>query len=817
MAVLVLLGLLAMIGVLVGVAFNQDRAAQAQSRYYADRAVQLLQANQARVALDYSNWLDVYEHLHKTTDTRWAYDQLNLGRNLLERFSLDGVFVVRPDGRTSYAVIDGALSDTPIERWLEGDLQPLLEAARRPEHDGESFSGIVEVGGQPGFASLAAINTDGLAAERVPGPPSVLVLVDTLDDAALEALGQSLGVAGLRLPRDAEDAAREPSLPLTEDGRLRLRWDPPQPGRAMLGQVLPIVLGVAALFLLVTGRLLSSALGSARSLEASEARFRDIAESATDWLWESDARGRIHYLSNRFAEVTGQAPDAWVGRRLAELLRPQRGSVEEWLDHLDSRSSRAERSLLCEYDGHDGRPRVCRLTGRLADDGGYRGTASDITDEIEAKARIEHLAQHDPLTGLANRNQLGEFLDLVVREEGSRLQRFALLCIDLDRFKPVNDALGHAAGDMLLREVARRLQHQSRKADLIARVGGDEFILVIAGWQEQAEVDGVCRRLVECLAEPFSLQQQDVHIGASIGIACYPHDSTSAEDLLRFADLALYQAKSAGRSTWRFYASDMNERILQRRQIEQELRAAIRQGQLRLHFQPRYQVTPKHLRGVEALVRWEHPERGLVGPDRFIGLAEETGLIVPLGQWVLHEACREVARWPEPVVVSVNLSCRQFSHPTLVEDVARALDDSGLPGERLELEITESVMIQDADGALDVMQRLKALGVRLSMDDFGTGFSSLSYLRRYPFDGLKIDRSFIADMGRSSNDRSIVQAIINLGRSMGLEVTAEGVETPDQMALLEQDRCDEVQGYLLSRPLPAEVLFGQLFPGRQRA
>ena len=248
-----------------------------------------------------------------------------------------------------------------------------------------------------------------------------------------------------------------------------------------------------------------------------------------------------------------------------------------------------------------------------------------------------------------------------------------------------------------------------------------------------------------------------------------------------------------------------------------DLRAAIRQGQLRLHFQPRYQVTPKRLRGVEALVRWEHPERGLVGPDRFIGLAEETGLIVPLGQWVLHEACREVARWPEPVVVSVNLSCRQFSHPTLVEDVARALDDSGLPGERLELEITESVMIQDADGALDVMQRLKALGVRLSMDDFGTGFSSLSYLRRYPFDGLKIDRSFIADMGRSSNDRSIVQAIINLGRSMGLEVTAEGVETPDQMALLEQDRCDEVQGYLLSRPLPAEVLFGQLFPGRQRA
>jgi len=338
-------------------------------------------------------------------------------------------------------------------------------------------------------------------------------------------------------------------------------------------------------------------------------------------------------------------------------------------------------------------------------------------------------------------------------------------------------------------------------------------MLVVAGMSSPLEVEGLCRRLIDCIEQPFYITEHEVFISASIGIAMAPVDATLAEDLLRYADIALYEAKESGRNTWRFYAGDMNARIIERRQLEADLRHAIKNGELRLDFQPRYRIEGKRLAGAEALVRWEHPRRGLLGPDVFIPIAEETGLILPLSNWVLHAACQAAAGWPEDVMISVNLSSTEFQRGHLVARVKAVLVETGLNPARLELELTESVMLNDEKIALDTMQGLKALGVRLLMDDFGTGYSSLSYLRSFPFDGLKIDRSFVGGLTASGGDQSIIQAIVGLGRALSLTVTAEGVETLDQLKALKDVQCDEAQGFYLSVPVNAQAI-SALITGR---
>ena len=812
-AVMVML-LLATAGLLVADALRQDRETRDRSVFYARSAIDALRERHASVTLDYAVWGDIFRYLHLTTNRQWAYEEGNVGANVYERFKIDGVFVVDPGNRTTYAVIEGELSDVQAGDWLSGDLQALVERARAPEQDGKAVTAILRVGDKPGFVSAAEMQPDGIRElEGFPGPASVLVFVDVVDNDFLGPFGETLALDRLRLPRDAADAAAEPHLPLSEDGQVRLRWDTHEAGRELLETVMPLFAMAALMLAGLIFVVFRHALAAARLMEANEERFRDIAESATDWLWEVDEEQRITYLSARFGEVTGQAPAQWIGQPLKRLVQGVDGALGDWLASLQGDG---RHSLTCTYLTREGQRRTCRLTGRpilhgVCVAGGYRGTANDITDEIEARARIEHMARHDPLTGLANRNRLEDCLRRLATPALST-GSFAVLCLDLDRFKPVNDALGHSAGDFVLREVAYRLQQRLRDTDLVARVGGDEFVMVLTGQDEQHRVEQICARLVAELAEPIQYGNQEIHIGCSIGIALFPHDGRAPEDLVRFADIALYEAKSAGRNTWRFYAAEMNAQIAARRQLEQALRQAIREGELRLYFQPRYQLDSLRLVSVEALVRWEHPERGLLLPEAFIPLAEETGLIVPLGQWVLEQACREAVGWAEPVPVSVNLSPRQFSHPALVADIERTLRSTGLDGRRLELELTETVMVNDADGALAIMNALKELGVRLSMDDFGTGFSSLSYLRSFPFDGLKIDRSFIAGMLERPNDRSIVQAIISLGRSLGMAVTAEGVETADQLDLLRGDACDEVQGFHLSRPMPATALHACLQP-----
>lgn len=422
-----------------------------------------------------------------------------------------------------------------------------------------------------------------------------------------------------------------------------------------------------------------------------------------------------------------------------------------------------------------------------------------------SEQRFRQLSQHDSLTGLSNRLRLQEFLAEHLGH--SAVLPMTLLSLDLDRFKPINDALGHAIGDQVLQVVAMRLQAHVREGDLVARLGGDEFIVVLMGEVGEHDVVALCNRLIAGISLPIEVEGHTVFIGTSIGIAHAPAHGQTAADLLSMGDIALYQAKAAGRNTWRFYADSMKTQLLARRQLEHELRGAMVNGQLCLHYQPRYATVDGSLRSVEALVRWQHPERGLLSPDTFIGLAEETGLIQPLGRWVLETACREAMNWPDGIGLSVNLSPGQLSESEdIVSVVADALHSSGLPPRRLELEITERVLLDHAQSTLTALTALRTLGVRLSLDDFGTGFSSLAYLRQYPLDGIKIDRSFIAHMTERGNDQAIVQAMIDLGRSLGMTVTAEGVETQAQLECLQRHPCDEVQGFHLSRAVPADQL-----------
>ncbi|HKS13985.1 MAG TPA: EAL domain-containing protein, partial [Pseudomonas sp.] len=445
---------------------------------------------------------------------------------------------------------------------------------------------------------------------------------------------------------------------------------------------------------------------------------------------------------------------------------------------------------------------------------GFRGTATDVTEEMEARQRVEYLSRHDVLTGLPNRHQLRDFLEGTLAPSLAAGAPLVMLTIDLDRFKPVNDLLGHATGDRVLRQIAARIKQCVRTEDLVARVGGDEFVMVVAGKVEHAEVEAICQRLIALIEQVMVIDGQEIFVSASVGIAMAPTDASQAAELLRYSDIALYEAKASGRGTWRFYDSEMNNRIIERRRLESDLRYAISHDELRLHFQPRLRINDGQMMGAEALVRWQHPERGLLAPDAFVPIAEETGLVIALGDWVMNTACRQAVQWPDDLCVSVNISSKEFQGEQLVERVKSALATSGLAARRLELEVTESVMLEDAEHALELMRALKTLGVRLSMDDFGTGYSSLSYLRSFPFDGLKIDRSFVSRLGESEPDLAIVEAVIGLGKALSLTVTAEGIETLEQLRLLDSVACDEGQGYFLSRPLEPAQFEEWLLPRR---
>jgi diguanylate cyclase (GGDEF)-like protein len=430
--------------------------------------------------------------------------------------------------------------------------------------------------------------------------------------------------------------------------------------------------------------------------------------------------------------------------------------------------------------------------------------------------RVGFLATHDVLTDLPNRALFQETLQQVLHDHRAPGELAAVLCLDLDRFKDVNDTLGHAAGDRVLQAAAKRLRAILRPADMLARMGGDEFAIIITGLHSLDQAAKIAGRLIRSLSEPFHVDDQVAIVGCSIGIALATPQS-SALRLLADADLALYQVKGEGRGGYRFYTAAMNARAQHRKRLQLELHQALAKRQLQLYYQPQVSLADQRVLGAEALLRWSHPERGWISPSDFIPLAEETGLIGQLGQWVLETACGDASRWPASVRLAINLSPAQFRQPGLAQSVADCLKAIGFDPARLELEITEGVLLHDEAFVQETLRALKSLGVSLAMDDFGTGYSSLSHLRRFPFDRIKIDRSFVCDLGQQENARAIVRAVMALGGSLGMPVIAEGVETEEQALILQREGCCAAQGFLYGRPMPNEALLPMLTPCRRSA
>jgi diguanylate cyclase (GGDEF)-like protein len=495
-----------------------------------------------------------------------------------------------------------------------------------------------------------------------------------------------------------------------------------------------------------------------------------------------------------------------IGRLSSEVFPPDTAAMIEENDHAAVRSAselfydvhpistpNGEQLIVTSRRvplfGSDGKPQYLMTM------------VEDVTERKRAEARIAYLAHHDPLTNLPNRAAFNDHLAATLEQAETEKGSFAVLCIDLDRFKEVNDVFGHSVGDALLKEAAGRMQTAAGGA-FVARPGGDEFTVVMAEGAQPASAEILAERLLACATEDIVIDGHFLCFGLSIGVAIYPTDGLDTKTLLANADAALYRAKQDGRGTICFFAPDMDAQLRDRRALQNDLRSAIDRHELYLHYQPQARIDGPII-GFEALARWRHPARGMVPPTKFIPIAEESGLIIAIGEWVLREACREAASWPLPLTIAVNLSPAQFKHGDLGSLVHSILLETGLSPARLELEITEGVLIDDFSRAVSILHRLKALGVRIAMDDFGTGYSSLSYLQSFPFDKMKIDKTFIANLQRNPQSAAIIRAMLGLGRGLGLPIMAEGVETPEQLAFLRAERCDAVQGFLVG--YPAEI------------
>lgn len=583
----------------------------------------------------------------------------------------------------------------------------------------------------------------------------------------------------------------------------------------MLGGGVSFGLGVAllGLFYLVVGRVEKRLASSHAQIKQSEARFRGLVESSSDWIWEVDAEARYVYASPKIKNFLGYEPTEMLGKTPFDFMHPEEAErvSHEFLSIVAER--RPFQALENRSLHKDGRIVVLETNGVpiLDHDGnllGYRGVDRDITARKHAEERISYLAYYDDLTGLPNRMLFKDRLSQAFIEANRKERLAGIMFMDIEHFKDVNDTLGHEAGNVLLQAAAKRLQSCFRPSDTVARFGGDEFAVVLADMGHVDDIVQVAQHVVDSFKAPFDILGHQMFVTFSMGITLYPFDDGDVENLLRNADSAMYVAKAAGRNCYRFYAASMTARTTERLALQAGLRHALDQSEFVLHYQPQLEIGSKRIIGVEALVRWQHPEKGMVSPAQFIPIAEETGLIVPLGEWVLRTACLQAKAWQEQgldhVCMAVNLSARQFKEPFFPQRVLEIVNESGLEPHCLELEITESILVDGLESVCAVLQEFKRAGIMISLDDFGTGYSSLSYLKRFPIDKLKIDQSFVRDVLTDVNDAGLVRAIIAMAQALGLKAIAEGVETQGQLDFLSVEGCHEIQGYHISRPLPAK-------------
>jgi diguanylate cyclase (GGDEF)-like protein/PAS domain S-box-containing protein len=556
--------------------------------------------------------------------------------------------------------------------------------------------------------------------------------------------------------------------------------------------------------------------------ESEAERWWPVLETVVDGIITCDAKGIVGGLSASAERLFGTNSAAAGGRSLDELVSVPPGEESDLLALLHAAAETGERlgELVARRDGGELVPievTVSRLAGR--EPNGLLITVRDVTARREAEETIRRLASRDPLTGLPNRLLFDDRLAQTVERARRNPQEFAVMLLDLDRFKLVNESLGMAKGDQLLREVARRLVLVLRRSDTVARLGGDEFLLLLPGCRGAEAAAKVAQKILDGMRQSYAIDGQELTATASIGIALFPHDGGDAETLVRNADTALYRTKEQGRNGYQFYTGDMNARAFERLVLETQLRRALERGELALHFQPLVSAETGAITAVEALVRWFHPELGRVPPGEFIPLAEETGLILPIGQWVLTEACRQVREWQRlgfpDLRLAVNLSGRQFKQRNLVDIIRRVLQATGMPAHLLELELTESALMEDVGESVSRLQAIHDLGVQFAVDDFGTGYSSLAYLKRFPIRCLKIDRSFVKDVTSDPNDAAIAQAIVALAEMMKISVVAEGVETREQLAMIKRFGCHELQGFLFCGPQAPDEMLELLRAGRR--
>lgn len=555
---------------------------------------------------------------------------------------------------------------------------------------------------------------------------------------------------------------------------------------------------------------------SHRGLQARAIQFHGILDLAPDVILTVDADWQIVQFNRRATEVFGYAEDEILGCSVNTLV-PERFigvhyyHMKRFADHGRAQMSMGERrELLARRKDGTEFPADIRIS-RIDVNGSpwYTAVLRDISNQKIMEEKLVHQANHDELTGLPNRRLLSSHLEQAIKAAQRRGGHCAVLFLDLDRFKRINDTLGHAAGDSLLRQVAKRISNRLRSMDVIARLGGDEFAVLITEIDHPTDLTKIGQEILDQFAEPFVLAEKPLHVRTSIGIAAFPDDGENSKVLLRSADVALYRAKELGGARYDFYNHQIMERAVEEMAIEEDLRVALGDGQFVLFYQPQIDRRGHRLVGVEALIRWEHPTRGLLAPDKFIPVAEESGLIIPLGYWVLRAACLQARLWREAgfaVKVAVNFCPKQFFEADLVEQVTDILVETGASADWIECEITESVLMSDRQTARDALVRLREIGMTISIDDFGTGFSSLGYLTRFPVDVLKIDRSFVSHIAEDPGRRVIADAIIAMAHKLGMKVVGEGVETEEQQRILADEGCDLLQGFLFGRPQPADRL-----------
>ena len=555
----------------------------------------------------------------------------------------------------------------------------------------------------------------------------------------------------------------------------------------------------------------------------------DFERAGIGWLWASDKEGRLIYLSENAAENLGRDNQSLLGSALADLFETD----NEATDGAPTRPLKFQ--LTAKTKIHDLIVRIIpdrgdiekreiwwAISGHPKFDSsgtfiGYRGSAKDVTIEYRRQIEDSRMAEYDSLTGLANRHRMAKRLESTLAAYKASNRACALVMLDLDRFKHVNDTLGHPAGDELLKQVARRLQRVVGQRGEVGRLGGDEFQIILPDLDDRGKLGELAAKIIQIVSQPYVIDDKHANIGTSVGIAISPYDGVHKDDLIQGADLALYAAKNGGRGQFRFYSADLKNEAEERRLIEDELREALAQDELELHYQPIVRTADNMVVVFESLMRWKHPERGSVGPNVFIPIAEESDLIIKLGEWALRKACADAIQWPKSVRVAVNVSAVQFAHGDLVDIVTHALEETGLEPDRLELELTESVFMGDSETVEETFNTLKALGIRLALDDFGTGYSSLSYLRSAPFDKLKVDRSFVDSCTlKDQNSDKIIAAIISLSEALGMEVTVEGVEAFDQLELVKSKGAKLIQGWIYSKALKQETIVERMQSGEFR-